>query len=92
MIATMPPAAPTLSPARELSAGVVVDVTGETIEVQPGACYLPSSQCVDYVRECERAQASEAELAKAPAPTGWALIVVALAGLLAGFGAAQVLR
>jgi hypothetical protein len=83
---------PTLFPARELSSGLVVDADGQTVEVRPGACYVPEARCVDYVRECERAKASEAELAKAPAPTGWVVVLVALAGLLAGFGAAQVLR
>lgn len=77
---------PTLFPARELSSGLVVDADGQTVEVRPGACYVPEARCVDYVRECERAKASEAELAKAPPPTGWLLVVVALAGIFAGVG------
>lgn len=92
ILAAMPPTAPTLFPARELSGGVVVDVAGETVQVQPGACYVPEARCLDYVRECERAKASEAELAKAPPPTGWTLVLVALGGLLAGFALSRVVH
>ena len=89
------PDAPTIRPpAREIQGGVAIVDGGETVNLQPGDCYVPRARCVAYVKEAEACFAEKQVLQQAPAPGPihwWVVAVIGVASFGAGVALAQAL-
>lgn len=73
--------------AREVTSGVIVDAKGQAVTLTPGDCYVPKARCIEYVTECERLRASEAELRKTAMPVNaWVIVTIAVVAFGAGMG------
>lgn len=80
-------ATPNENVAREVTSGVVVDSNGQAVTLTPGDCYVPKGRCVEYVTECERLRATEAELRKTAMPVNaWVVVAIAVVAFGAGAG------